>query len=114
MRNIMVVDGALNATFSVFQATKAEFDQIFPVPGQDIAFIEEVIAALGDLATGEIMAPIWERPILRRDVEGLHGLLIYEKSERMPFYPASRREADHEDAALNPAQRALFALHRDA
>jgi len=113
MRNIMVVDGALNATFSVFQATEAEFDRIFPAPGQDIAFIEEVIAALGDLATGEMMAPVWERPILRRDVDGLHGLLIYEGSERIPFYPASRREVDWEDAAVNPAQRALFARHRD-
>ena len=109
----MVVDDAPNATFSVFQATEAEFDRIFPVPGQDIAFIEEVIAALGDAATSEVMGPIWERPILRRDVEGLHGLLIYEGSERMPFYPASRREADWEDAAVNPAQRALFAGYRD-
>jgi hypothetical protein len=114
MRNILVVDGALNATFSVFQATEAEFDGIFPAPGQDIAFIEEVIAALGDLATAEMMASIWERPILRRDVDGLHGLLIYEGRERMPFYPVSRRETDWEDAALNPAQRALFALHRNS
>ncbi|WP_292063944.1 hypothetical protein [Brevundimonas sp. UBA7664] len=114
MRNILVVDGALNATFSVFQATEAEFDKIFPAPGQDIAFIEEVIAALGELLTAKMIAPIWERPILRRDVNGLHGLLIYEGMERMPFYPASRRETDWDDAALSPAQRALFALNRNS
>jgi hypothetical protein len=109
----MVVDGAMNATFSVFQITEDEFDRIFPAPGQDIAFIEEVIAVHGDAATGEMMAPIWERPILRRDVDGLHGLLIYDGSDRIPFHPASRREADWNDSALNPAQRALFARCRD-
>lgn len=108
----MIVDGALNATFSVFQATEAEFDRVFPGPGQDIAFIEDVIAALGEPAVAEVVAPIWERPILRRDIESLHGLLIYGGSDRMPFYPASRREADWDDSALNPAQRALYALHR--
>ena len=30
MKNIQIIDGALNATFSVFQATDDEFASIFP------------------------------------------------------------------------------------
>lgn len=30
MKNIQIIDGAVNATFSVFQATAEEFDAIFP------------------------------------------------------------------------------------
>lgn len=35
MKNILIVDGALNATFSVFQATNEEFAMLFP-NGQEI------------------------------------------------------------------------------
>ena len=43
VKNIQVIDGALNAVYDIFQATDEEFALIFP-PGQDIAFIDEVIA----------------------------------------------------------------------
>src|SRR6185437_5384901 len=36
LRNIQIVDGADNATFSIFQATNEEFHEIFPGPGQDM------------------------------------------------------------------------------
>jgi hypothetical protein len=108
----MIVDGADNATFSVFQTTEEEFAILFPASGQDIAFIEEVVERLGDAATGAALNPMWERPILRRDAMGLHGLLIYDGEGRRPFYPASGREMDFEQSAVNTAQRELFARKR--
>lgn len=38
MKNIQVIDGAQNATFSVFQATDEEFALLFP-DGTDIALL---------------------------------------------------------------------------
>ena len=35
MKNILVIDGAENCAYSVFQATEAEFRLIFPEDGQD-------------------------------------------------------------------------------
>ena len=37
MKNIQIIDGADNCTFSIFQATDEEFSLIFPEPLQDIA-----------------------------------------------------------------------------
>ncbi len=67
MKNIRIVDGALNATFSVFQATDDEFSAIFPAVGQDIELTQDLIERLGDEKAGRILGPIWERPVLKRD-----------------------------------------------
>jgi hypothetical protein len=42
MKNIQVIDGALNCTFSIFQATEEEFVLIFSEPGQDIQYAEDL------------------------------------------------------------------------
>jgi hypothetical protein len=34
MKNIQVIDGALNCTFSIFEATDEEFALLFPEPGR--------------------------------------------------------------------------------
>lgn len=43
MKNIQVIDGADNRVYDIFAATDEEFGLIFP-QGQDIAFIDEVMA----------------------------------------------------------------------
>ncbi len=43
MKNIQVIDGALNSVHDIFSVTDEEFSLIFP-DGQDIAFIDEVMA----------------------------------------------------------------------
>jgi hypothetical protein len=45
MKNIQVIDGALNCTFGFFQATDEEFDLIFPEPRQDIKYPEDLMAS---------------------------------------------------------------------
>jgi hypothetical protein len=42
MKNIQVIDGALNCTFSIFQATDEEFLLLFPDPRQDIQYAEDL------------------------------------------------------------------------
>jgi len=42
MKNIQIIDGAGNATFSVFQATDQEFAEIFP-DGRDIELVEDLM-----------------------------------------------------------------------
>ena len=38
MKNIQVIDGALNCTFSIFQASDEEFTLLFPEAGQEIQY----------------------------------------------------------------------------
>ena len=107
MRNIQFIDRADNATFSLFQATDEEFDALFP-DGRDMELIEDVLARLGEPA-GEILSRIRERPILKRDAQGVHGTLFYGWEDRRHFLPETRREVDWPKSAINPAQRRLFA-----
>jgi hypothetical protein len=112
LKNIQIIDGARNATFSVFQATEEEFSAIFPADGQDIEFIEDFIARCGDDQAGRILKPIWERPILKRDAHGIHGTLYYEYEDRRKYLPTTKREVDWDQGAINSAQRRLFASKR--
>jgi hypothetical protein len=108
MKNIQIVDGAENATFSVFQATETEFALIFPAEGQDIEFPEDFFQRVGDGVATATLKPIWSRPVLKRDAQGVHGTLFYNYAERRRHLPASKREVDWDPAAINQAQRDLF------
>ncbi|WP_439356701.1 hypothetical protein [Bradyrhizobium sp. DASA03007] len=113
MKNIQIIDRAENATFSVFQVTDEEFSAIFPADGQDIEFIEDFIARCGgDDQAGLILRQVWERPILKRDANGIHGTLYYDYEHRRQHLPATKREVDWDEDAINPAQRRLFAGKR--
>jgi|GEM_PF-498115 len=108
MKNIQIIDGALNATFSLFQATADEFDIIFP-NNQDIEVIEDLIERVGEHRAGAAPSLIWERPVLKRDAQGIHGTLYYHWSERRQFLPLSKRKVDWEENAINHAQSASSA-----
>ncbi|MEM7171316.1 MAG: hypothetical protein AAF530_14180 [Pseudomonadota bacterium] len=112
MKNIQVFDRALNATFSIFQATEEEFFAIFPEQGQDIEFAEDFFERVGDRIAAEVLGPIWDRPILKRDAMGIHGSLFYEFHDQKDFFPASKREFDWDDSSINQAQRELFGMFR--
>jgi len=111
MKNIQVIDGAVNATFSVFQATEEEFAAIFP-DGRDMELAEDLVERLGDEAAGAVLDPLWNRPILKRDALGIHGTLFYDNEDRRDYIPSSKREVDWESGSVNQAQRDLFAKHR--
>lgn len=110
MKNVQIIDGANNATFSVFQATDEEFTSIFP-EGRDMELIEDLVERLGDDEAGRVLTLIWDRPILKHEAAGLHGTLFYDNKRRS--IPATKREVDWEDGAINPAQRRLFSTYRE-
>jgi hypothetical protein len=111
MKNIQIIDGAANATFSIFQATDEEFASIFP-EGRDIEIADELIERLGDAEAERVLSALWERPILKREADGIHGTLFYDADERREFLPKSKREVDWDERYVNEAQRTLFRQHR--
>ena len=60
MKNIQIIDRADNSTYSIFAATNAEFEAIFPT-GADIEFVEDFFKRLGDEAAGKIQSELWKR-----------------------------------------------------
>ena len=111
MKNVQIIDGAVNATFSVFQATEDEFAVIFP-NGRDIEIADELVDRVGEDEASRVLSPLWERPILKSDAMGIHGTLFYDADERREFLPPSRREVDWDERFVNEAQRALFRANR--
>jgi hypothetical protein len=111
MKNVQIIDGADNATFSIFQASEKEFDAIFP-EGRDLEFIEDFIERAGEKRADVILSAIWKRPILKRDAQGLHGTLFYGWADRRKHYPATKREVDTNELSINDAQRRLFRANR--
>ena len=87
MKNVQIIDGAMNCAYSIYQLTDDEFSKVFSADGQDIEFIEDVIARIGDEAAGNLLAPSWERQIPKSEVAGIHGTLFYELEYKKIFYP---------------------------
>lgn len=111
MKNVQIIDGAANATFSVFQATEEEYAAIFP-DGRDMELAEDLIERLGDDEAGRVLMTLRNRPILKRDAPGVHGTLFYDNEYRRRHIPRSKREVDWDDGSINQAQRDLFAVYR--
>ncbi len=111
MKNIQVIDGAPNATFSIFQASDEDFAIIFP-DGRDMELAEDMIERVGEDEAARVLVPLWGRPVLKTDAMGIHGTLFYDAHERRDFLPPSRREVDWDERYLNEAQRVLHRQHR--
>lgn len=111
MKNILIVDEAINATFSVFQATDEEFATLFP-NNEEIDLIDDVIVRTGEDVADDILSRVWDRPILKCEAQGIHATLIYGDPERRDYLPPSRREVDWDDGSINEAQRRLFRSRR--
>jgi len=79
MKNIQIVDGALNCTYDIFAASDRDFRRIFP-PGTDIAFSDEVaqrLARLGKHEAAKVLERLWRRPVEKASVVGIHGTIFY-------------------------------------
>lgn len=96
MKNIQIIDGADNCVYDIFSATEAEFNLIFPNE-TDIAFIDEVYANGSEEELDAAFTEIWKRPVLKIDVQGIHGTLFYGLDGKKIFYPGRR-----DQKAINP------------
>jgi hypothetical protein len=90
MKNIQVIDDAVNARYAIYAVTDDEFALLFPGEGQDVEFIEDIVDRIGEDRTGDLMGPIWERVIQKPQVSGIHGTLFYGLAEKRKFYENKR------------------------
>jgi hypothetical protein len=112
MKNIQIIDGADDATYSIFQASDEEFEAIFPVSGQDIEVTDDYVSRVGEDAANRTLSKVWERPIHKRDVQGIHGTLFFDYKERSRHLPESKREIDRSASQVNEAEPVLYAKMR--
>jgi hypothetical protein len=81
LKNIQVIAGADNSTYSIFAATEEVFEAIFPA-GADIEFAEDFFERVsGEMGT-RITTELWKRPVAKMDVRGIHGTLFYQLTHK--------------------------------
>jgi hypothetical protein len=111
MKNIQVIDGALNCTFSIFEATDEEFALLFPERGQEIQFAEDLRHLVAEEELVSMLIRIWERPIRKRDAQGIHGTLFCGLDRYRRIYRQKREDGvDPRSGDVNAAQRRLFGI----
>jgi len=91
MKNIQVIDGAVNCVYDIFAATEEEYGLIFPA-GEDVAFIDEVRGRVASDTLIPALTALWQRRIPKCEAIGIHGLLFYECEEKKVYYPTRRDE----------------------
>ncbi|EJN03272.1 hypothetical protein [Herbaspirillum sp. YR522] len=96
MKNLQIIDGAINCVYDIFSATDEEFELIFP-RGKNIAFIDEVYLNTDSQLLDAAFQNIWKRPVKKSEAHGIHGTIFYELEEKKIFYPTRRDEE-----AVNP------------
>ncbi len=96
MKSVQVIHGADNAAYDIFAASEEEFGLIFP-RGEDIAFIEEVMARGPKQTLDKAFVQIWKRRVPKLNAMGIHGVLFYELAHKMKYYPTRKDEE-----AVNP------------
>ena len=83
MKNIQIIDGAMNCTYDIFQATTQEFDSIF-LNGTNILFADEIVSSE---ETDRIFKNLWNRRIPKTEAMGIHGTIFYELNHKKEYYP---------------------------
>lgn len=72
MKNIQIIDGALNGRFELYTLTDQIFNQLFAL-GQDEIYLEDLDEDLQNDET--FWNQVYAQEIDRRTVQGIHGIL---------------------------------------
>ncbi|MGO1000590.1 hypothetical protein [Lysobacter sp. CA196] len=96
MKHVQVIDGADNCVYDVYAVDDEDFRCLFP-DGQDVAFIDEVLARGDPDRLDAVFERLWKQRVAKHEISGLHGLLFYGLEHKKAYYP------DRTDAgAINP------------
>ena len=76
MKNVQVIDGAVNSTFDIYAISEDTYNVIFS-NGEDVVFLDSVEVRLRSLNIDK--EAFWQRfyrkKVLKKEVEGIHGTL---------------------------------------
>ena len=93
MKNIQVIDGAVNSIFEIYRVPNALFDLMFP-EGTDIAFIDDVENAFGMANKENLWDQVYRNRVDKKRVRGIHGTLHLTGSAVSKKYFQTRKEAE--------------------
>lgn len=92
MKNIQVIDDAINCTYEIFSIDEQGFFTIFP-EGTDVEFEVDLFSRIGEIKAREVLKKLWANRADKKTVSGIHGTLFFGDSwceEKRPFYPTKK------------------------
>jgi hypothetical protein len=93
MKNIQIIDGAVNSVFEVYEVSDELFELMFP-GNSDIAFMNEVDELFQRVGGDQKWELVYRNKVDKKHVLGIHGTLHLTGSYcEMGYYP-SRKEAE--------------------
>ena len=102
MKNILIIDGARNCAYDIFTIDEASFREIFLNDGQNIEFSEDFVSRNDPEQVRSIYSELWKRPVEKKNVKGIQGILYFELEFKKEYYPNKR------DCDLDGRGRAWF------
>lgn len=91
LKNIQVIDGAINSTFDIFEIEDEKFDILFPGE-KDVSFLEDYPQRL--LNNNHFWDTIYCRKVDKKSVNGIHGTLHLTGSDIDKNEFPNRKESD--------------------
>lgn len=87
MKNMQLVEPAENCWFAIYSLEEDDFALIFPAPGQDVEFFEDVVKRLGKSEAHELLVRTTRRYVHKPDIHGIHGTLFCDFEQRKKHFP---------------------------
>ncbi|MEP6564384.1 MAG: hypothetical protein ABJB10_04550 [Mesorhizobium sp.] len=98
MKNVQLIDGALNSAYNIYAIPDEDFELIFP-NGQDIEFIEDFVKRVGRKRAGIVIGTLNKGLKKKTEINGIHGTLFYElKQQKKRYYPNKKFSDDSSSA----------------
>ncbi|MCC6429022.1 MAG: hypothetical protein IT435_19655 [Phycisphaerales bacterium] len=91
MKNTLVIDGAEHCAFPICLIDD-DFAVVFPDPGQNVEFIEDLVRRVGEQRTGELVSRGATHRIRKEHAAGVHGTLFFGLSARQRYFPNKRED----------------------
>ena len=91
MKNIQLIERALNAVYDIYAAPDELFDLVFP-PGTDVAFTEEIKERPNASKVFEALQTIYRNRVPKANAIGVHGILFHGLRHKRQYYPTLRDE----------------------
>ncbi len=108
---MQLVEPAENCCFLIYPVDNKDFASIFPDPGQDVEFVEDLFKRLGKQRTGKLLARVTAKWVPKQNVQGIHGTLFCQYPKRKKYFP-NKREDDLDVSPVGRPQARLKAKTR--
>ena len=91
MKNIQVIDDAINCTYDLFSIDDESFKLMFP-NNTDVELEDDLIERLGQIKVKELFSALWSNRLDKKEAVGIHGTLFfgYHCEDKKPFYPTKK------------------------